>query len=264
MQKIVFGLQKGGVGKTTTTLCTGAALGKLGKKVLLADFDPQANLTTSSLVDPATASYSTYDLFKGGLQGGSGSKKNAQPHISDMIIQTEWGFDLIPSSIALASAEVELASAFQREQVLSYKFAELDSMEYDYVLMDSPPSLGLLTINTLAAADQLVMPVQCQLLAIMGLQAYIDVVELVQRVNKNLTVSGVLLTMYDARTSVSKEVENNVREILGDVVFDTRIGNFTALSNIPKRGPIQFWDAKHAAAQQYDSFGAELVRRLGD
>jgi chromosome partitioning protein len=249
--KIVFGLQKGGVGKTTTTISTGASLTRQGKRVLLVDGDPQANLTTSCLVDAGSTTYSTYDLFK-----------NNRLKVEDTIVSTEWGFDLIPSSIVLASAEVELVSAFQREQVLAEKFQDLEKLGYDYVLIDSPPSLGLLTINALAASDWVVMPVQCQLLSIMGLQAFIDVVELVQKINRPLRISGVLLTMYDGRTAISREVEQNVREILGDLVFNSRIGTSTALSSIPKRGPIQFWEPRHPASQQYDAFTEELVTRV--
>jgi chromosome partitioning protein len=262
MIKIAFGLQKGGVGKTTTTISTGYALAKLGKKVLLVDCDPQANLTSSCLVDPTSTHYSTHDLFKVGSPQQQKRGQIAEVKIKDTIISTQWGFDLIPSNIVLASAEVELATAFQREQVLTEKFRELDELNYDYVLTDSPPSLGLLTINALAASDRVIMPVQCQLLSIMGLQAFIDVVELVKRINKQLRVTGVLLTMYDPRTAVSKDVENNVREILGDLVFNTRIGTFTALSNIPRRGPIQFWDPKHQASLQYDAFAEELISRV--
>lgn len=251
MDKIVFGLQKGGVGKTTTAISTGASLARQGKKVLLVDCDPQANLTTSCLIEPGSSRYSTYDLFK-----------NTRLKIADTIVSTEWGFDLIPSNIVLATAEVELVGAFQREQVLADKFQGLDDLGYDYVLVDSPPSLGLLTVNSLAACDWVVMPVQCQLLSIMGLQAFIDVVELVQKVNRELKIAGVLLTMYDGRTAISREVEQNVREILGDLVFKTRIGSSTALSTIPKRGPIQFWEPRHSVSQQYDAFAEELTSRV--
>lgn len=251
MIKIVFGLQKGGVGKTTTTVCTGAALARMGKRVLLIDCDPQGNLTSSCLINPATTAHSIYDLFKGN-----------QVTLTDTIIQTEWGFDLIPSNIVLATAEIELAGAFQRELILAGKLEGLEKLGYDYVLLDSPPSLGLLTINALVASNRVVMPVQCQLLSIMGLQAFIDVVQLVQKINRELKIAGVLLTMYDPRTAISKEVETNVRQILGDLVFNARIGDFTALSNIPKRGPIQFWDAKHTASQQYDAFAEELINRV--
>jgi chromosome partitioning protein len=249
--KIVFGLQKGGVGKTTSTVCTGAALARSGKKVLLVDCDPQGNLTSSCLIDPASTAFSVYDLFK-----------NTQVSLEETILHTEWGFDLIPSNIVLATAEIEMAGAFRREEILADKLEGLEKMGYDYVLLDSPPSLGLLTVNALVASDTVVMPVQCQLLSIMGLQAFIDVITLVQKINKKLKIAGVLLTMYDPRTAVSKEVENNVREILGDLVFNARIGDFTALSNIPKRGPIQFWDAKHSASQQYNAFAEELIARV--
>ncbi|MEI6044720.1 MAG: AAA family ATPase [Chloroflexota bacterium] len=252
MKKIVFGLQKGGVGKTTTTICTAAGLTRLGKRVLLVDCDPQANLTSSCLIDPNALQYNAHDLFT----------KESKIKAADAIIPTEWGFDLIPSSISLASAEVELVSAFQREQILTEKYRGLEELGYDYVLTDSPPSLGLLTINAIAASDVVVMPVQCQLLAIMGLQAFIDVVELVQKINPNLRIAGVLLTMYDPRTAISKEVEQNVRKILGDLVFEARIGSFTALSSIPRRGPIQFWEPKHPASLQYDAFVEELIKRV--
>jgi chromosome partitioning protein len=251
LKKIVFGLQKGGVGKTTTTICTGAGLARMGKRVLLVDCDPQANLTSSCLIELGSVKHNIYDLFrKTGLA------------VADTIIGTEWGFDLIPSSIALATAEIELVTAFQREQILAEKYQELNGLGYDYVLTDSPPSLGLLTVNALAASDLVVMPVQCQLLSIMGLQAFIDVVELVQKINRELRISGVLLTMYDPRTAISKEVEQNVRQILGDLVFDARIGSFTALSSIPRRGPIQFWEPKHQASLQYDAFVEELIKRV--
>lgn len=251
MVKLVFGLQKGGVGKTTSTLSAGASLARMGKRVLLVDCDPQANLTASCLIEPGSTSHSIYDLFK-----------SDRVKVADTIIPTQWGFDLIPANIVLASAEVELVSAFQREQVLAERLRGLDQLGYDYVLTDSPPSLGLLTVNAMAASDMVVMPVQCQLLSIMGLQAFIDVVALVQKINPHLRIAGVLLTMYDARTAISKEVEQNVRDILGELVFSTRIGDFTALSNIPKKGPIQFWEPKHPASLQYDAFVEELIARV--
>lgn len=253
VKKIVFGLQKGGVGKTTSALSTAAALSQKGKRVLLLDGDPQGNSTTGCQVDPAKITLTLYDLLM---------KKNVQ--LGDVITKTEYGFDLIPAHIELAKAELELVSAFRREEVLTNKLKDSSDelANYDYLLIDNPPSLGLLTVNELVAADQVIMPVQCDLYAIMGLQAFMDVVGLAQTVNTNLRLLGVLLTMYDRETKVSSEVEQNVREILGDVVFKTRIGAYSELKKIPKNGPLQFWRPKHPASLQYNDFVEELISRV--
>lgn len=263
-KRIAFGIQKGGVGKTTSAICTGRALADKGLRVLLVDLDPQANLTLACGINPADIKSTTYDLLTDANQG-----------IEDAILKTQYGFDIVPSAIELASAEIELAAAVNRERLLREKYdgvkdeddntilRGVEELGYDIVITDSPPSLGLLTLNVLTASDYVVITLQCQFFAVDGLKAFNDVIDLVRRkLNRKLRLAGVLLTMHDARTSVSKEIENRVRQILGDVVFPTRIGDYSTLVKVRNLGPVQAYDPRHQAAQQYNQFAQEVLQRV--
>ncbi len=262
-KRIAFGIQKGGVGKTTSAICTGRAIADSGKRVLLVDLDPQANLTMACGVDSTELEFSTYDVLTDENVG-----------IEQVIQPTRYGFDLLPAHISLASAELDLVQAVNRERLLREKYdgvedenglalKGVEELGYDYVITDSPPSLGLLTLNVLTASDYVVIPLQCQLFAVDGLKAFNDVIDLVRRkLNRRLRLAGVLLTMYDARTSISKEIEGRVRQILGDVVFPTRIGDYSALVRVRNQGPIQAYEPRHQAAGQYNNFAQEVMQRV--
>ena len=263
-KRIAFGIQKGGVGKTTSAICTARALADLGKKVLLVDLDPQANLTMACGVDPTAIKFSTYDILT-----------KEEVGVEQAVLASPYGFDIVPAHISLASAEVELVQVVNRERLLRDKYDGVEDEEgqialkgvqelgYDYVITDSPPSLGLLTLNVLTASDFVIIPLQCQFFAVDGLKAFNDVIDLVRRkLNRKLRLVGVLLTMHDARTTISKEIEGRVRQILGDVVFPTRIGDYSALVRVRNQGPIQAYDPRHQAAQQYNQFAQEVVQRV--
>ena len=263
-KRIAFGIQKGGVGKTTSAICTARALADLGHRVLLADLDPQANLTMACGIDTGTIKLSTYDILT-----------QEEVGVEQVVLKTNYGFDILPAHISLASAELELTPVVNRERLLRDKYDGIEDDEgqtifkgvqdlgYDYVITDSPPSLGLLTLNVLTASDFVVIPLQCQFFAVDGLKAFNDVIELVRRkLNRKLRLTGVLLTMYDARTTISKEIEGRVRQILGDVVFPTRIGDYSALVRVRNQGPIQAYEPRHQAAHQYNQFAQEVLQRV--
>lgn len=263
-KRIAFGIQKGGVGKTTSAICTGRALADQGKRVLLVDLDPQANLTMACGIDLAPDQLTTYNVLTDENIG-----------IEAAIVTSPYGFDVLPAHITLASAETELVNEVNRERLLREKYDGIEGEDgqpdlkgvnelgYDYVITDSPPSLGLLTLNVLTASDFVIIPLQCQFFAVDGLKAFNDVIELVRRkLNRKLRLLGVLLTMYDARTNVSREIEGRVREILGDVVFPARIGDYSALVRVRNQGPIQAYEPRHQAALQYNQFGQEVISRV--
>jgi chromosome partitioning protein len=262
-KRIAFGIQKGGVGKTTSAICTGRALADVGKRVLLVDLDPQANLTMACGIDPSELKLSSYDVL---MEDNVG--------VEDVIVRSNYGFDVLPAHISLATAELELVDAINRERLLREKYdgvedenalllKGVDELGYDYVITDSPPSLGLLTINVLTASDYVIIPLQCQFFAVDGLRAFNDVIDRVRRkLNRKLRLAGVLLTMYDARTTISKEIEARVRDILGDVVFPTRIGDYSALVRVRNQGPIQAYEPRHQAAHQYNQFAQEVIQRV--
>ena len=249
---IVFGLQKGGVGKTTTCVSTGIALAQLGHKVLLIDGDPQGNLTTILLVNPESFKKTFYDFLM---------KKDVA--LSEVIIKTESGVDLVPANVELARAELEMVSGLEREKILARRFANNTATleQYDYVLIDSPPSLGLLTVTQLVAADMVVMPVECAFLALGGLQDFLDLVSEVQVINPKLRLLGLLPTKLDTTKKASEEVETYLRETYAETVFKTRIQLYSELTRIPVNGPLALWRPKHPANVQYLEFAKELISR---
>src|SRR5258708_14384210 len=223
--------QKGGVGKTTTAVNLGACLAEAGSRVLLVDLDPQGNATTGCGIDRSTVKSGTYELL-----GGTGG--------AESILATDvQGLDVLPSTIDLAGAEVELVSAFGRETKLRQGIASVRD-EYDFVLIDSPPSLGLLTVNALAACDEVVVPIQCEYYALEGLGQLMRTLDLVRDgLNPTLRVGGVVLTMFDARTKLGEQVVAECGKHFGDAVFKAIIPRSVRLSEAPGFGkPIIRYD----------------------
>ena len=251
-QTVACANQKGGVGKTTTVvnLATDLALG--GDRVLVIDLDPQGNATSGLGIDRRTVSRSIYDVL---VDGAS---------IADAVIPiASTGVELIPSAPALAGAEVELAAMNSRERRLARAIGPLADA-YNLILIDCAPSLGLLTVNALTAADSVLIPLQCEYYALEGLGQLIGTIHLVRdHLNPRLTIQGVLLTMYDARTNLSAEVRAEVRRHLGPAVYDTLIPRSVRLSEAPSHGlPIALYEADSKGARAYDAFSREFRARL--
>jgi chromosome partitioning protein len=252
-QTIACANQKGGVGKTTTVVNLGTYLALAGKRVLVVDVDPQGNATSGLGVDRSSLKGTLYDALTGLSQ------------LSDVIVET--GIDnlaLVPSSVAMAGAEVELADADQRERRLGRLLSEV-SAEHDYLLLDCPPSLGLLTVNALTAADTVLIPLQCEYYALEGLTQLIATLNLVRdNLNPALEIKGVVLTMYDARTNLSADVASEVRRHLGRAVFDTIVPRNVRLSEAPSFGlPIALHDPGSKGAEAYAALTGELLARNG-
>ena len=251
MRSIALLNQKGGVGKTTTTANLGACLVMLGKKVLLIDIDPQANLSVHLGVDIYGLKYSIYNLITG----------ECRPE--DVIIHTNiQGLDIIPANIDLSGAEIELVGVVGRETVLKEYLG--NSLEhYDYVLFDCPPSLGLLTINVLTLVRELFIPVQTEYFALRGVSKLLDTYEVVRkRLNHNLEITGIILCMFSSRTRLSKEVVEKVREHFEDKVFNTLIRKNVKLSESPSHGKtiVTYAPGSHGY-DDYMSLAQEVVRQ---
>jgi len=243
--------QKGGVGKTTTSINLAASLAHLKNKVLLIDTDPQANATSGVGVDKAAINQSIYNILVD------------EVNINDVIIKTAYeNLDIVPSSIALAGAEVELVSAISREQRMKNAISEIKD-EYDYVVIDCPPSLGLITLNSLTAADGVIIPVQTEYYALEGLSQLMNTFNIVRKhLNSKLDIFGVLLTMTDSRTNISNQVAEQVREHFKDKAFDTVIARTVRLSEAPSFGmSIIEYDPKSAGAGAYVKLGEEIIEK---
>ncbi len=240
--------QKGGVGKTTTSVNLSACLAEFGKKVLLIDSDPQGNATSGYGVNKSDLEMTIYQVIIDG--------KNIQ----DAIVRTEYGIDLLPANIELAGAEVELVAAISRETRLK-RAIDTVRENYDYIIIDCPPSLGLLTLNSLAAADTLLMPIQCEFYALEGVSQLMNTMELVQNnLNPSLDVEGVLLTMFDSRTKLSEQVAAEVRNHFGDAVYHTMIPRTVRLSEAPSYGqPIIAYDKRSKGAEVYMELAKEVI-----
>jgi chromosome partitioning protein len=241
--------QKGGVGKTTTTVNLSTILAKKGKKILLIDADPQGN-ATSGLGVVKDVELSTYDILVNDTE------------MKDAITQTSIKNLLIcPSNISLAGAEVELVSMMSREQRLKEKLEEVKE-DFDYIMIDCPPSLGLITLNAFTASDSILIPVQCEYFALEGLGQLLNTVNLVKKhLNKSLEIEGALLTMYDIRTNLSNQVVKEVKKYFGDKVYKTVIPRNVRLSEAPSYGmPITVYDPKSKGAKSYEKFAKEFAK----
>lgn len=241
--------QKGGVGKTTTTVNLSTILAKKGKKVLLIDTDPQGN-ATSGLGVSKDVELSVYDILIGDTEFDETLQETAIKNLK-----------VCPSNISLAGAEVQLVSMMSREQRLKTKLDKIKD-QYDYILIDCPPSLGVLTVNALTASDSVLIPVQCEYFALEGLGQLLNTVNLVKKhLNKNLEIEGALLTMYDARTNLSNQVVKEVKKYFEDKVYKTVIPRNVRLSEAPSYGmPITVYDPRSKGAKAYEKFAKELLK----
>jgi len=252
-QTIACANQKGGVGKTTTVVNLATSLALSGQRVLVVDLDPQGNATSGFGIDRSALSATLYDVILG------------ERELEAVIVRTSVdGCDVAPASVALAGAEVELAGAAQRERRLARALA-LVARGYDYVVVDCPPSLGLLTVNALTAADSILIPTQCEYYALEGLTQLIATLNLVRdNLNPDLAIKGLVLTMYDSRTNLSADVAAEVRRHFGGAVFETVIPRSVRLSEAPSFGlPVALYRADSRGAIAYAHLARELLRRDG-
>lgn len=241
--------QKGGVGKTTTTVNLGAGLALLGKRVLLVDIDPQGNTTSGVGVNKADVTNCIYDVIINDI------------HPQEAIIKTEIeGLHIIPATIQLAGAEIELVPTISREVRLK-KSLQLVAYQYDYILIDCPPSLGILTINSLTAAQSVIIPIQCEYYALEGLSQLLNTIRLVQKhLNTSLQIEGVLLTMLDARTNLGLQVIEEVKKYFQQKVYQTIIPRNVRLSEAPSHGQsIMTYDSKSKGAEVYLELAKEVI-----
>jgi chromosome partitioning protein len=244
--------QKGGVGKTTSTINLGAALTEYGRRVLLVDFDPQGALSVGLGVQPHQLDRTIYDVLM-----------ESSVTLDDVLLKTNVpGMDLVPSNIDLSAAEVQLVNEVAREQTLARALAPA-LPDYDLVLIDCQPSLGLLTVNALTAADEVVIPLECEFFSLRGVALLIDTIEKVrERLNPRLHIAGILATMYDARTVHGREVFARVVEAFGDTVFDTVITRTVRFPETTVAGePITTWAPSSSGALQYRALAKEVLAR---
>ena len=248
MKIIAFINQKGGVGKTTCTMNIGAGLSKLGKKVLLIDLDPQAHLTYSLGIEAHTLQNTVYNLLKGLCR-------------AEEIILTRNGLDLIPSSLELSGAELELSSVAGREFLLKEALEGIQN--YDYILLDCPPSLGLLTLNALTTAREVYIPLQTEFLALQGMSKLISTVDIVKkRLNKNIEITGIIATRFDNRKNLNKEVVEKIEKYFGSRLFKTFIRDNVSLAEAPSYGQTIFeYKENSYGAKDYLNLCHEIINR---
>ncbi|AXI00669.1 ParA family protein [Sporosarcina sp. PTS2304] len=246
---IAIANQKGGVGKTTTSVNLSACLAHIGKKVLLIDSDPQGNATSGVGINKGDVQDCIYNMLIDDVP------------VQDVILQTNIeNLDIIPATISLAGAEIELVSTISREVRMKHAIQDIKG-QYDYVIIDCPPSLGLLTLNALTASDSIIIPVQCEYYALEGLSQLLSTIRLVQKhLNESLYIDGVLLTMFDARTNLGIQVIEEVKKYFQDKVYKTIIPRNVRLSEAPSHGkPIILYDSRSKGAEVYLELAKEVA-----
>lgn len=243
--------QKGGVGKTTTSINLSACLSSLGKKVLAIDMDPQGNMTSGLGVEKENLEYSVYDLIIG------------EADIQKVMVKNTFeNLDVLPTNIDLAAAEIELIGVEEKEYIIRNVVKEVID-EYDFIIIDCPPSLNMLTINAMTTADSVLVPIQCEYYALEGLSQLIHTIELVkERLNPELSIEGVVFTMYDARTNLSLQVVENVKDNLNQNIYKTIIPRNIRLAEAPSHGlPINIYDPKSTGAVSYMLLAEEVIHK---
>lgn len=241
--------QKGGVGKTTTNVNLSACLAKRGKRVLIIDNDPQGNSTSGVGIDKSQVSYSLYDVMVDGVDA------------SKAVVETAYkNLFVLPSNVDLAGAEIELSTLDKREFRLKEAIDQIKD-DYDFIFMDCPPSLGLLTINSLIAADSILIPIQCEYYALEGVSSLLNTYQLVKKsLNKSLEIQGVVLSMYDGRTNLSAQVLEEVKSHFGDKVYKSVVPRNVRLAEAPSFGmPIIYYDANSKGAYAFKKLARELI-----
>ncbi|KRU26357.1 sporulation initiation inhibitor Soj [Clostridium sporogenes] len=245
--------QKGGVGKTTTSINLCSCLAMNGYKILNIDIDPQGNTTSGMGLDKNSLELSVYNVLT-----------SDEISIKEAIKQSELisNFYILPSTMSLAGAEIELINKLDRERILLQKLKEIEN-DFDYVFIDCPPSLGLLTINALAASDSVLIPIQCEFYSLEGVGQLVNTIELVQKsLNSNLEVEGVILSMYDIRTRLCNEVAEEVKKYFSDKVYKTTIPRNVRLAEAPSFGlPIILYDSKCKGAEAYNNLSKEFIEK---
>ena len=246
---IAIAKQKGGVGKTTTSINLSACLAEKGKRVLLIDADPQGNTTSGFGIDKNNLENTIYELMLG------------ECSISDCIMKNQVGnVSVVPSNVNLAAAEIELIGIDKKEYILK-KEVDYIKEEYDFIIIDCPPSLNMLTINSMTTADSVLVPIQCEYYALEGLSQLIHTINLVkERLNPELCMEGVVFTMYDARTNLSMQVVENVKQNLNQKIYSTLIPRNIRLAEAPSHGiPINLYDSRSAGADAYSQLAQEVI-----
>lgn len=243
--------QKGGVGKTTTAINLSACLAEKGQKVLAIDMDPQGNMTSGLGIDKDEVEKNIYDLMIGQVGVEEVLQKEAIENL-----------DIIPTSIDLSAAEIELIGVDDKEFIIRNAIAPIKD-NYDYIIIDCPPSLNMLTVNAMTTADTVLVPIQCEYYALEGLSQLIHTINLVQeRLNPHLQIEGVVFTMYDVRTNLSNQVVENVKENLDTKIYETMIPRNIRLAEAPSYGlPINMYDSKSAGAESYRKLAKEIINR---